>query len=410
MNKLSIHNFITGETVKKIAFKPKTHKDTFDKIDNVFSKELEDFSKYSVDDFGDRYADDKIIKKALKTNKANDVANTNPDFDPANMGVSGYTPLGDHYWLELVQRYTPTTSLRKIVSQFRFSSFTQVCNVKHSWLDYVITVDGFTHLLALYLNLRAGNVKGWHPDDWRKFPVPTYTWHTDDQSFPLRIALEINGGTQLVWDAVEHLRCKSAIARLFPTYAKSEDKLALEQVLACIVDGRSVPMSTKHHDAGKYKEVMTHVEALTKIKDMKRAKYILSNNLKYFPAERRDSGMFGFFGNIYDKKRDISKEQLDAYCYALEHCGGMKKTRLMVRDGIKKLIKMSGDNWKPAGTDDEVLAFAEFIYKYKLQGTETITDAIANYVYTDINGVKTTLIDAIRKVPDKKYSKLIDSL
>lgn len=398
--------------MKTVNFIPRPYKDTFDKIDNVFVKELESFNKYSVDDFGDRYRDDKSIKRSLKTHNSNEAAKNNPDFDPINLGVNGYTRLGDHAWLELVQRITPLTSLRRIVAHFRFSSFTVVYNVKHPWLDYVITVDGLTHLIALYLHLREGNIKGWNKDNWREFPVPTYTWHTEDKSFPIRIALEINGGTQLKWEDVEHLRCHSTIARLFPQYAKPEDELALKQVMACLNEGRSVPKSSTHPDAKKYREVITHIGAVRSAnnKDIQRLKYILGNNYKYFGSERRDSGMFGFFGNIYDKKPNISDEQLDAYCYIIQHCGGMKKTRIMARDGIKKLVKMSNDNWKVTTSDDEVLALVEFLYKQKLNGTEKVTDSTAYYKFTDNNNVVTTLVDAIRKVPDKKYSKLIDSL
>lgn len=397
----------TAKTTSMRKFAKRTTKDTFKKIDNVFTKTLAQFDKYSVDDFGDRYSDIPSIQTALKKNKANNVAKKDPNFDPANIGVTGTTRLGDHWWLELVQRYTPATSLRRIVANFRFSSFTVVYNVKHPWLDYVITVDGFTHLIALYLNLRAGNIKGWHPDDWREFPVPTMTWHTSDQAFPLRIALEINGGTQLQWEEVEHMRCMSAIARLFPAYAKAEDRLALEQVMACLNEGHSVPMSKTHEHAKKYKEVITHIGAVrdSRNKNIKRLKYIVGNNYNYFPADKRDNGMFGFFGNIFDKLPNISKSQLDDYCYIIERFGGIKKARIATTDAMKKLTKMSNDNWKPSGSDDALLAVVESLYTDQLQVEGEVSEAKAGYYYKDI-----TIIDAMRKVPDKKYGKIIDSL
>jgi hypothetical protein len=392
--------FKTGIQMTKI-------KDNFDKIDNVFVKQLDEFGKYSIDDFGDRYADLPLIKKELKTLKANDVANSDINFDPAQMGKAGETRLGDHAWLELVQRYTPTQSLRRIVANFRFSSFTMVYNVKHPENNYVITVDGITHLIALYLHIRAGNVKGWHPDKWRDFLVPTMTWTTDDKSFPLRIALEINGGTQEKWESVEHLRCHSAIARLFPEFAKSEDKLALEQVMACLVEGRSVPMSKSHPHAKKYKEVITHIDGVTNVKNknIERLKSILGRNYKYFPNEKRDSGMFGYFGNIFDKLPNITDEQLDDYCYIVSKFGGMKKMKNATQAAMKKLTKMSGDNWKPSGGDDALLAVVESLYKDQLKGKGKITDAKTGYFYKDI-----TIVDALRKVPDKGYGKIIDSL
>lgn len=396
--------------MKQRTFKARTGTSTFSKIENVFTKLLDQFNKFSISDVGDELMSDKLIKNALRTNKANDVANTDPNYDPANIGVSCTTKLGDHYWLELVQRLVDNGNLQKIVQNFRFSSFTCVYAVKHSWLDYLITVDGFHHMLGLYLNIRAGNVKGWHPDDWREFPVPTMVWHTDDQSFPLRIALEINGGTQLEWGEIEHLRCKSAIARLFPKYAKAEDKLALEQVMACLNEGHSVPLTKKHKDA-KYIEAMTHINAVAGNKNIDRLKYILGENYKHWPQDKRSSGMFGFYGNIFDHLPNITKTQMNDYCYIIDNVfGNLEKAKKATIQAMNKLTALSNDNWQPSGQDNALLAVVEIIYKDYMKGSGIITGAKGSYVYVNSKGTTMNVVDALTQLPNTNYAQKIASL
>lgn len=405
-------HFNAGQTMKqkKRTFKPKTGPSTFSKIENVFTKLLDQFSKYSISDVGDELMKNALLKNALKTNKANNVAKNNPDYDPANMGKVIETKLGDHYWLELVQRLVDDANLLKIAQHFRFSSFTVVYAVKHSWLDYLITVDGFHHMLALYVNIRAGNVKGWHPDDWRDFPIPTMVWYTDDQSFPLRIALEINGGTQLKWGEIEHLRCKSAIARLFPQYAKSEDRLALEQVSACLVEGQSVPLTKKHKHA-KMKEAMTHIDAVAGVKNIDRLKYIVGQNFQHWPQDKRSSGMFGFYGNIFDHLPNITKTQMNDYCYIIDHVfGSLEQAKKATIQAMNKLTALSTDNWQPSGQDNALLAVVEIIYQDHMQGTGVITGARGSYVYVNSKGATTNVVNALQQLPNTNYAQKIASL
>jgi hypothetical protein len=391
-------------------FKPKSGKSTFAKIDNVFTKSLNQFSKSSIDDVGDQLLSNTVLKNVLKTNKANDVANTDSNYDPSTMGKVYESKLGDHYWLELIQRLVDNNNIAKIAQNFRFSSFTVVYAVKHSWLPYLITVDGFHHLLALYINIRAGNIKGWDPEDWRDFPIPTMMWETDDQSFPLRIALEINGGSQLEWGEIEHLRCKSAIARLFPKYAKSEDVLALQQVMVFLNEGHSVPLNKKSTDV-KYKESITHINAIVANKDINRLKYIAENNYKHWPQEKRSSAMFGFYGNIFDLLPNITDTQMNDYCYIIEKVfGNLEKAKRATMQAMKKLTALSNDNWKPSGGDNALLAVVEIIYKDYMHGSKKVTGSKGSYVYTNSKNVTINVVDALRKLPNSVYAKKIDSL
>jgi hypothetical protein len=384
---------------------------TYSKIENVFVKLLNQFFKYSISDVGDEIlSKNKVLKNALATNKANDVANTDPNYDPKNMGKVCETKLGDHYWLELVQRLVSDSNLLKIAQFFRFSSFTVVYAVKHSWLKYLITVDGFHHMLALYINIKMGNIKGWHPDDWREFPVPTMVWYTDDESFPLRIALEINGGTGEVWGEYDQLRCKSAIARLFPKFARPEDRLALEQVLSCTVKGHSVPLPKKHKHA-KFKEAQTHINAIASNKNIARLDYIMESNYQHWPADKRSAAMFGFYGNIFDHLPNISKQQMNDYCYIIDTVfGSLEKAKSATIKAMNKLTAISNDNWQPSGQDNALLAVVEIIYKDHMQGSGTITGSRGSYVYVNSKNVTINVVDALMQLPNTDYAQNIQSL
>jgi len=396
---------------KKQLFKPKSGSSTFSKINNVFTKVLAHFDKHSISDVGDEIlSKNKVLKNALATNKANDVANTDPNYDPKNMGVNGTTKLGDHIWLELVQRLVSDRNLQEIAQNFRFSSFTVIYAVKHSWNNFLITVDGFHHMLALYVNIRMGNIKGWHPDDWRDFPVPTFTWTTDDESFPLRIALEINGGTGEVWGEYEQLRCKSTIAKHFPKFAKSEDKLALEQVLSCMNKGHSVPLPQKHKHV-KIKEALTHINSISNNKNITRLDYIMEQNYLHWPQDSRSAGMFGFYGNIFDQLPNITSKQMNDYCYIIENVfGNIENAKKATIQAMKKLTAMSNDNWKPSGQDNALLAVVEIIYKDHMQGAESITGARGSYVYLNSRGTTMNVVDALMKLPNTDYASKIQSL
>jgi hypothetical protein len=395
---------------KNRIFKPRTGQSTLSKIDNVFIKLLKDFEKFSISDKGDELMSNTLLKNALKTNKANNVANNDPNYDPVNIGQACQTKLGDHHWLELVQRLVDITNLLKIAQHFRFSSFTTVYAVKHSWNKHLITVDGFHHLLALYVNIRAGNIKGWNPENWREFPVPTMVWTTDDESFPLRIALEINGGAQLAWGEIEHLRCKSAIARLFPKYAKPEDKLALEQVSACLNEGHSVPLITKHKHA-KVKEAITHIGAIAGNKNLDRLKFILGENYKHWPQDKRSAGMFGFYGNIFDQLPNITKTQMNDYHYIIDKVfGSIDGAKSATIKAMTKMEALTNDNWKPSGQDNALLAVVEIIYQDHLGGKGIVTGSRGSYVYVNRLGNQINVVDSLMQLPNTNFASAISSL
>jgi hypothetical protein len=397
-------------TQKKRTFTPRKGKSTLSKIDNVFTKQINEFIKYSISDVGDDLMNNTFLKNALKTNKANNVAGTDPNYNPENMGKACETKLGDHHWLEMIQRLVDFKNLLKIAQNFRFSSFTTVYAVKHPWLNYLITVDGFHHLLALYVNIRAGNIKGWDSEDWREFPIPTMLWTTTDASFPLRIACEINGGTQLIWGQIEHLRCNSAIARLFPNYAKAEDTLALEQVLACLNEGQSVPLHYKHKNA-KIKEAITHIGAIVGNKNITRLKYILQENYNNWPQDSRSSGMFGFYGNIFDHLPGISKAQMNDYHYIIDAVfGSIDKAKSAVTKAMTKMSALSSDNWQPSGKDNALLAMVEIIYKDYLLGSGKVSGARGGYVYINSKNITINVVDALMKLPNTVYATKINTL
>ena len=395
---------------QKRVFTPRTGQSTWHKIENVFTKMLNEFKSFSISDKGDELLKNPTLKNALKTNKANNVANKSSNYDPKHMGKACVTKLGDHHWLELVQRLVDNKNILNIAQHFRFSSFTIVYAVKHSWLPHLITVDGFHHLLGLYVNIRAGNIKGWDPEDWKEFPIPSMVWESDDKSFPLRIALELNGGAQLKWDEIDHVRCKSAIARLFPEHAKSEDKLALEQVLACMNEGHSVLLPKKHKDI-KFKESLTNVGAVVSNKNITRLKYIQSQNYTHWPQDKRSSAMSGFYGNIFDHLPNISKTQLNEYHYIIDKVfGSLEKAKSATMSAMTKMTTMTNDNWKPSGADNALLAIVEIIYQDVLLGTGDVTGSRGSYVYVNRLGKQTNLVDALRALPNTEYSAKIDTL
>lgn len=395
---------------KNRIFKPRVGQSTWSKIENVFTKLINEFKSFSISDKGDELLKNTALKNALKTNKANNVADNDPNFDPINMGKACVTKLGDHKWLELVQRLVDNKNILNIAQHFRFSSFTVVYAVQHSWLNHLITVDGFHHLLALYVNIRAGNVKGWDPEDWKDFPIPSMVWTTDDASFPLRISIELNGGTQLKWDEIEHIRCKSAIARLFPQNAKPEDRLALEQVLACMNEGHSVLLPKKHKDV-KIKESLTHVGAVAGHKNIDRLKYILGENYKHWPQDKRSSGMFGFYGNIFDQLPNITKTQMNDYHYIIDKVfGSMEGAKAATIKAMAKMEALTNDNWKPSGQDNALLAVVEIIYQDHLGGKGIVTGSRGSYVYVNRLGKQTNVVDALMQLPNTNFASAISSL
>jgi hypothetical protein len=77
---------------------------------------------------------------------------------------------------------------------------------------------------------------------------------------------------------------------------------------------------------------------------------------------------------------------------------------------MKKLTKLSKDNWKPSSQDNALLAVVEIIYKDYMHGSKKVTGSKGSYVYTNSKNVTINVVDALRKLPNSVYAKKIDSL
>ena len=214
----------------------------------------------------------------------------------------------------------------------------------------------------------------------------------------------------MLWGQIEHLRCNSAIARLFPKYAKAEDILALEQVSACLNEGHSVTLHYKHKNA-KIKEALTHIGEIVSNKNMTRFKYILQENYNNWPQDSRSSGMFGFYGNIFDHLPGISKAQMNDYHYIIDNVfGSIDKAKSAVTKAMTKMTALSNDNWQPSGKDNALLAMVEIIYKDYLLGSGKISGARGGYVYVNSKNITLNVVDALMKLPNTVYATKINSL
>ena len=394
-------------------------------FDNVLTKPREDFKKLTVQEWGDIMMEDTTISNIIKTDYANDVANKDPRFDPARMGVTGYTPMGVLFYHEEFQRLMDKPNFKNLVSLFDLQFFTCVfcvifkdakMNYKKGKVTYHNTIDGWHHLIALYLELRAGNIKGWDSEDWADFPVPTQTWTTDDPTFPGRLALMLNGEGQKPWGEFEYVRIHSNNYRLYntthPKKVTEEDKQAYDQVQACQIEGNSVLMNNNHKQSKK-KGSITHIGAVRNDanKDIDRLKFIMVQNEKWWPHEERSSAMFGFYGNIYDEfvrngkplKGQAFDIQMLAYNYIIQHVfgnlDGAMKAVAGKHGAMTKLQILSNQGWKAPSTDNALLAMVEIIYMDYLKGTERISAARGSFVWTNTKRVQTNIVDALEFLP-----------
>lgn len=408
-------------------------------IDNVLIKPKGTFKKYTVQDWGDFLLQDKEIKNILATDKANNVANTDFKFDPSVMGVTGYTLLKEFFYNEEHQRLVDLANSKRLLRTFNLQFFTCVFCVNvinkesepFSILDgamnlvtlYMSTVDGWHHLIDLYLELRAGNIKGWDPEDWENFPVPTQTWTTDDPTLPGNLALMLNGEGQSKWGEFEFLRIHSNNYRLYPMQATTQDKLAYDQVMTCLNLGNTVLLPNNHTDA-KETGVFSHIGAVTHSAnaEIPRLEFIMSQNEKWWPLEERSSAMFGFYGNIYDEfvrnHKPLSgtafEDQILNYHYILQQVfGNLSKAMKAIKGkhgALKKLETLSNQGWKSPSGDTEVLAVVEIIYKDYLKGPHRISATRGSYVWTDSKKQQQTVVDALMKLPNTSYAQIISSL
>lgn len=426
----------TVSTPTRIFNKP-VGKINIKKIDNVLTKAKDKFNKRKVQDWGDLLMQDKDIKNIIETDKANDVANKDPRFDPAVMGIVGYVPLGVFLYDEEYQRLMEKTNSKRILRNFDLRFFTCVYCIKftdptlnvidnQSGMVYANTIDGWHHLIDLYIELRAGNIKGWDPEDWADFPVPTQTWITDDPTLPGRLSLMMNGEGQSKWGEFEYLRIHANNWRLYsqqhPTKVTTEDKLAYDQVMACIKNN-SVPMNKEHKDAKK-DGVITHIDAIAKNKTIKRLEFIMSQHENWWPLEHRSSAMFGFYGNIYDEfvrtgtllKGQVFDDQMLAYHYIIQHVFGNLEGAMKAIAGkngaLKKLEALSNQGWKSPSSDNSLLAMIEIIYMDYLKGPHKISAARSGHVWYDKNKKPVNVVDALMKLPTvgSDYTQKINSL
>lgn len=414
-----------SSTVVPYTFTKPAGKISIKTFDNVLTKLKEDFKKLTVQDWGDVMLANDTIANLVSTDKANDVANKDSRFDPARMGKTGYTKMGILFYDEEFQRLMDSPNFKNLITLFDLSFFTCVyCVVfKDKKMNYVKnkvtyhnTVDGWHHLIALYLHLRAGNIKGWDPEDWEDFPVPTQTWETDDPTFPGRLSLMINGEGQKKWGEFEYVRIHSNNYRLYhvshPDKVTAEDKLAYDQVMTCMNDGNSVLLSTNHTQAN-VKGALTHIDAVRKEtnKDIDRLKFIMSQHEKWWPHEERSSAMFGFYGNIYDEfirnskplKGQAFEDQMLAYNYIIQHVfqnlPGAMKAISGKHGAMTKLQTLSNQGWKAPSTDNALLAMIEIIYKDYLNGTERISAARGSFVWTNSKKQQINVVDALKLLP-----------
>jgi hypothetical protein len=421
----------SGNTKVHYVFHKPNGKVNLKKIDSVLTKKKEDFKKYSVQDWGDLMYGKSKIQTILKTAFANNVAKSDPNFDPALMGKAGYTKMGELFYDEEWQRLMEEGNTERILAGFNIRYFTCVlCVILEDKTTgekiekYSSTIDGWHHLVALYLHLRAGNIKGWDPEDWKDFPVPTQTWETDDPTLSGRLSLLVNGEGQQKWGEFEYMRIHSNNFRFYPERATEEDKLAYEQVQACIKEGNSMPISKHDKDNLKKDGVLTHIDAIRQNKntDISRLKFIMKTNNDWWPLEKRSSAMFGLYGNIYDEFVRTSKsmkgqafdDQILAYHYIIQHVFGNLDNALKALSGkhgaLKKLEALTKSGWKAPSTDNALLAVVEILYKDYLQGPEKISAARGSFTYVTKKGTTINIVDALAALPNTNYANLIDSL
>lgn len=409
------------------------------KIDNVLIKPKGTFKKYTVQDWGDMLMLDKEIQNILNTDKANDVANTDSRFDPTVMGVTGYTLLKEFFYDEEYQRLMEMSNSKRLLRTFDLRFFTCVFCIKvinkknkpftiidgvgNTVVLYMNTVDGWHHLVDLYLELRAGNIKDWDPEDWGDFPVPTQTWTTDDPTLPGNMSLMLNGEGQSQWGEFEYLRIHSNNYRLYPKQATEQDKLAYDQVMTCLQAGNTALLPNNHTDA-KEAGVFSHIGAVTHSAnaEIPRLEFIMSQNEKWWPLEERSSAMFGFYGNIYDEfvrnHKPLSgtafDDQMLNYHYILQQVfGNLSKAMKAIKGkhgALKKLETLSNQGWKAPSGDTEVLGVVEIIYKDYLKGTHRISAIRGSYVWTNTKKQQQTVVDALMKLPNTTYAQIISSL
>lgn len=411
---------------KKLVFKKAKGKLDISNIENVMLKPKGSFKKWTLEDWGHTLLqDDEELNLILEQQKANNVANTNPKFDPKNMVKPEYRKLSELIWDEQIQRLPDSGNIKRIAREFDLNLFTPVACIQSKNYDRLIVPDGWHHVEDYYLEIRSGNIKGVHPDDWREQLVPCNVWYNDDPTFPGRLALMLNGEGQLAWGPYHYWRLHAGFHSLHGSQ-EPEDVLAYNQLMAVVNNGNSVPLESNHKDSKK-PGAITHIAAIRKNPE-DRLKFIMEMNEKYFPLDKRSDAMFGFYGEIYDdeirNRRPLSgkafDEKMNDYHAIIQTVfaddkgpGNLEKAKKAVDGGggaVDTLELISNKAWRDPSGDRKVLAVVEIIYKDHFKGPHMVSAAKTSFVWSDSNRREYTVVDALMKIPHSDYAQKIASL
>ncbi len=411
---------------QKLVFQKSKGKINTSNIENVMLKPKGSFKKWTLEDWGHTLLqDDEELTLILEQQKANNVANTEPRFDPSRMCKPEYRKLEELIWDEQIQRLPDSGNIRRIARDFDTAFFTPIACVKSKEFDKLIVPDGWHHAEDYYLEIRAGNIKGIHPDDWRDVKVPCNVWYNDDPTFPGRLALMLNGEGQLAWGPYHYWRLHSGFYSLHGS-KEPEDELAYNQLMAVVNEGNSVPLESTHKDAKK-PGVITHIAAIRKNSE-DRLKFIMKMNEKYSPLEKRSDAMFGFYGEIYDdeirNRRPLSgkafDEKMNDYHAIIQIVfaddkgpGNLEKAKKAIDGGggaIDMLEHISNKAWRDPSGDRKVLAVVEIIYKDYVKGPHPVSAAKTAFTWSDSNRREYTVVTALTKIPHSDYAQKIASL
>ena len=169
-------------------------------------------------------------------------------------------------------------------------------------------------------------------------------------------------------------------------------------------------LNNKYKDA-KIKEAITHIGAIASNKNIDRLKYILGTNYTNWPQDKRSSGMFGFYGNIFDHLPNVTSTQMNDYHYIVDSVfGSIDNAKSATIKAMTKMEALTNDNWKPSGQDNALLAVVEIIYQDYLSGKGTITGARGSYVYVNRLGNQINVVDALMQLPNTDYADKICAL
>jgi len=382
-------------------------------IDNVLEKSLDQFVKKNYQLHGQELLANEKVRNLIDTLVQNKI-----QYDPAQMGVPCYTPLGKHLTNEEVQRLKDISNIIKIATNYRFDFYGVVHCVKKTTSEFFEDVDAQHRNSLLYVLIVKGLVKGYDESNWQDFPVPSIVYTTDDPTFPGLLALMLNGEGQTPWGDFEFLRIHSNNVRLHHS-TKTEDLLAFQKVQSCKIDGHSVPLPKNHKDKNK-KGAQTHIDSIMANDNMERFAFIQSQNLKWWPMEDRSSSMWGFYGHQFDHYKRFrlplngtawEERDNDFHAIIQQVFGNLDGLREAVTPAIKQMVKMTNGAFTKGKSDIGELSLVELIYKNEYNGPHQISGLSGNFTWRDPNTKQEiTLVDALKALPNTDYAKKIANL